>query len=276
MGKDYIMCQISCQNNRKMQKRVLRESCRRQKRSELANFTHGLVGEVKQTGLSMCRGRFTLIELLVVIAIIAILASMLLPALKQARDMAKSISCVSNLKQIGTGMGMYAGDYNGWVTPAYTPGGTAEGGPGPIKYKFWYNWCLVEGGYIPNGVMPGESNEIYGETAVTSGVFSCPSENETFVLLATYGWYKSNYGISRFVGMDYHRQFNKISTPSETCLAGDSGGGKNMPYTISTNVNFFPDFRHSGVCWNSLYCDFHVDRVNKLPAATTSFWRPDL
>ena len=101
---------------------------------------------------NFCRTEFTLIELLVVIAIIAILAAMLMPALQKARQQGQLANCVSNLKQQGTGVGMYANDYNDYF-PAPATKTSAR------AYEL-----LIRGNYFPLEVLDckADNSRTYG------------------------------------------------------------------------------------------------------------------
>ena len=102
---------------------------------------------------------FTLVELLVVIAIIMMLGALLLPALGQARERGKCISCVNNLRQIGIALALYSDDHDGFLVPAqYTA--TGEGWPS----------ILVRSRYLTS---PTEQSKTTATSA--NSVFRCPS-----------------------------------------------------------------------------------------------------
>ncbi len=96
----------------------------------------------------MRRQGFTLIELLVVIAIIAILAAILFPVFAQAREKARQTSCLSNMKQIGLALKMYADDYEGVY-----PNGCYNGvdGPGPGERNWGVDPYQPEGANLDGG-----------------------------------------------------------------------------------------------------------------------------
>jgi len=117
-----------------------------------------------RSGPTPCHTAFTLVELLVVIAIIAVLVAVLLPALARAKENANRVACLSNLRQIGMAMFVYAGDSKG-----YFPFHAGIDEPPPPHPEDWIHWEKTRD--VRNSAIAKYLGSF------NAGLFRCPSDN---------------------------------------------------------------------------------------------------
>lgn len=169
------------------------------------------------------RGRFTLIELLIVISIIAILASLLLPALSMVREKGKTTKCLNNLKQIVLAATLYSGDYDTTLLPDGTYWGT----------NYW-QYALVNNNYLPKPKYWGSRSP--------SGFLACDAEQRTIysTMDVWSSWVGSHYGMNYFLG---------LQSPTDSAAPYCWHPKAQVPYP--SRVMYFGD---KPIGWKSLLC----------------------
>ena len=189
---------------------------------------------------------FTLIELLVVIAIIAILASMLLPALNHARDTAKRIKCVSIEKQLGTGVQLYSTDDEEGMLPACAA--AMVNGP---------RWNFAISPYAPTFFKwKGYDGNAWSGGTYPTCPGAAPPAQESWASSGASA--SSDYGYNRYFGYltySVSPKMSNIKKPSATVLFTDTTKDyRALPENhSSTNISR----RHNGSV-NIAFVDGHV------------------